>query len=72
MKLIGDIPIFVAHDSADVWSRPDLFFLDKRGRPTVQAGVPPDSSARRDSSGETRSTAGKPTRRRASPGGSAA
>jgi 4-alpha-glucanotransferase len=42
LKLIGDIPIFVAHDSADVWSRPDLFFLDKRGRPIVQAGVPPD------------------------------
>ena len=42
VKLIGDIPIFVAHDSADVWSRPDLFFLDKRGQPTVQAGVPPD------------------------------
>ncbi len=42
VKLIGDIPIFVARDSADVWSRPDLFFLDKRGRPTVQAGVPPD------------------------------
>lgn len=42
VKLIGDIPIFAAHDSADVWSRPDLFFLDRRGRPTVQAGVPPD------------------------------
>ncbi|MGC8641477.1 MAG: 4-alpha-glucanotransferase [Isosphaeraceae bacterium] len=42
IKLIGDIPIFTAHDSADVWSRPDLFFLDRRGRPTVQAGVPPD------------------------------
>ena len=40
--LIGDIPIFVAHDSADVWARPDLFFLDQRGRTTVQAGVPPD------------------------------
>ena len=42
VKLIGDIPIFVAHDSADVWSRPDLFFLDRVGRPTVVAGVPPD------------------------------
>jgi 4-alpha-glucanotransferase len=40
--LIGDIPIFVAHDSADVWARPDLFFLDARGLPTVQSGVPPD------------------------------
>ncbi len=42
VNLIGDIPIFVAHDSADVWARPDLFFLDARGRPTFQAGVPPD------------------------------
>jgi 4-alpha-glucanotransferase len=42
VNLIGDIPIFVAHDSADVWARPDLFFLDASGRPTVQAGVPPD------------------------------
>ena len=40
--LIGDIPIFVAHDSADVWTNPDQFKLDERGRPTVVAGVPPD------------------------------
>ncbi len=40
--LIGDLPIFVAHDSADVWARPDLFWLDDRGRPTCVAGVPPD------------------------------
>jgi 4-alpha-glucanotransferase len=42
VQLIGDLPIFVATDSADVWSRPDLFQLDKKGRPTVVAGVPPD------------------------------
>lgn len=42
VKLIGDIPIFVAHDSADVWARPDLFFLDAEGRPKFVAGVPPD------------------------------
>jgi 4-alpha-glucanotransferase len=42
IKIIGDIPIFVAHHSADVWSHPELFFLDKNGRPTVVAGVPPD------------------------------
>ncbi|QEH37908.1 4-alpha-glucanotransferase [Aquisphaera giovannonii] len=42
VKIIGDVPIFVAHDSADVWSRPELFHLDGKGRPTVQAGVPPD------------------------------
>jgi len=40
--LIGDLPIFVAQDSADVWGRPDLFELDGRGRPTAVAGVPPD------------------------------
>ncbi|HLT14332.1 MAG TPA: 4-alpha-glucanotransferase [Marinobacter sp.] len=40
--LFGDIPIFVAHDSADVWAHPDLFKLDRNGQPTVVAGVPPD------------------------------
>jgi 4-alpha-glucanotransferase len=42
IKIIGDVPIFVAHDSADVWAHPELFYLDKEGRPTVVAGVPPD------------------------------
>jgi 4-alpha-glucanotransferase len=42
IALIGDLPIFVAQDSADVWSRPDLFQLDAKGRPTAVAGVPPD------------------------------
>lgn len=42
IKLIGDIPIFVAFDSADVWSHPELFQLDKNGNPLVVAGVPPD------------------------------
>lgn len=42
IQIIGDIPIFVAHDSADVWSHPELFFLNERGQPTVVAGVPPD------------------------------
>ncbi len=40
--LIGDLPIFVAHDSADVWANRELFFLDPQGAPTVIAGVPPD------------------------------
>ncbi len=40
--LVGDMPIFVAHDSAEVWSNPELFCLDAQGRQTVQAGVPPD------------------------------
>ncbi len=42
VRLMGDIPIFVAHDSCDVWSRADLFQLDKAGNCTSVAGVPPD------------------------------
>lgn len=42
IRLMGDVPIYVAHDSADVWSHPELFYLDGRGLPTVVAGVPPD------------------------------
>jgi 4-alpha-glucanotransferase len=42
IQIIGDIPIFVAHDSADVWSNPHLFHLDESGKSTVVAGVPPD------------------------------
>jgi len=42
IQIMGDLPIFVAHDSADVWARPELFRLDADGRPTVLAGVPPD------------------------------
>ena len=40
--LVGDIPIFVAYHSADVWAHPKEFHLDKDGMPTVVAGVPPD------------------------------
>ena len=42
LRFIGDIPIFVSGDSADVWANPQLFWLDEYGRPTVVAGVPPD------------------------------
>jgi 4-alpha-glucanotransferase len=42
MIIIGDIPIFVAHDSSDVWANPELFYLDEKGYPTIVAGVPPD------------------------------
>jgi 4-alpha-glucanotransferase len=42
IAIIGDIPIFVAYDSADVWSHRELFLLDTMGSPTVVAGVPPD------------------------------
>jgi 4-alpha-glucanotransferase len=42
IDILGDLPIFAAHDSADVWSNRDLFRLDASGHPTVVAGVPPD------------------------------
>ncbi|MCX7008490.1 MAG: 4-alpha-glucanotransferase [Kiritimatiellaeota bacterium] len=42
IQIIGDAPIFVAQDSADVWANRELFYLDDHGRPTVVAGVPPD------------------------------
>lgn len=42
IRLFGDMPIFVAHDSADVWSHRELFLLDAEGHPTVVTGVPPD------------------------------
>lgn len=42
VRLIGDIPIFVAHDSADVWAHRAQFHVDERGEPTFVAGVPPD------------------------------
>lgn len=42
VALIGDIPIYVAYDSADVWAHPEIFKLDKNMRPKEVAGVPPD------------------------------
>ena len=42
IQFFGDMPIFVAHDSADVWAHRDLFLLDETGEPTVVTGVPPD------------------------------
>ena len=42
IKIIGDMPIFVAYDSADVWANPENFLLDKKGQMTNVAGVPPD------------------------------
>ena len=42
ITILGDIPIFVAYDSADAWANPDLFYMDKEGKPTFVAGVPPD------------------------------
>jgi len=42
IKIIGDVPIYVVYDSADVWMHPDLFNLDHEKRPVTVAGVPPD------------------------------
>ena len=42
IRVIGDVPIYVAHDSADVWSNRQFFLLDERGMPLSVAGVPPD------------------------------
>jgi 4-alpha-glucanotransferase len=45
VALMGDLPIFVAHHSADCWARPDLYELDAQFQPRVVAGVPPDNMA---------------------------
>ena len=42
IRLMGDVPIYVAHDSADVWAHPEFFELDENGNPCGVAGVPPD------------------------------
>jgi 4-alpha-glucanotransferase len=42
IQIVGDIPIFTAFQSSDVWAHPDLFSLDENLRPTIVAGVPPD------------------------------
>jgi 4-alpha-glucanotransferase len=42
IQIMGDLPIYVAHDSAEVWAHPEYFCLDESGEPTLMAGVPPD------------------------------
>ncbi len=42
IQVVGDLPIFIAYDSADAWAHRDLFYFDAGGAPTVVAGVPPD------------------------------
>src|SRR5579871_2855475 len=46
VRIVGDVAIFVNHDSADVWTHPDLFRLDRNLQPEVVAGVPPDFFSR--------------------------
>ena len=45
ISIVGDIPIYVSEDSADVWAHPELFQLDEKHRPTHVAGCPPDAFA---------------------------
>ncbi|MEK9628169.1 MAG: 4-alpha-glucanotransferase [Nitrospinota bacterium] len=42
VKIFGDMPIYVTHDSSDVWANPEIFKLDEKGNPCLVAGVPPD------------------------------
>ncbi|PID56526.1 4-alpha-glucanotransferase [candidate division KSB3 bacterium] len=42
IRIIGDIPIFVAFDSMDAWANPEFYYFDEKGRPEYVAGVPPD------------------------------
>ena len=42
IRVMGDVPIYVAHDSADVWAHTEYFDLDEKGNPAALAGVPPD------------------------------
>ena len=46
IRIIGDIPIYVAYDGADVWAHPDIFKLTRTAKPRFIAGVPPDSFSR--------------------------
>lgn len=46
IRLIGDLPIYAAYDSAEVWSKPECFLLDQEGHPIEVAGVPPDFFSR--------------------------
>lgn len=72
IRIIGDIPIYVALDSADAWANPGLFQLDSENIPTAVAGVPRTAFRPRVSSGAIRSTVGKHTAAQAISGGSPA
>ncbi|MBK6408041.1 MAG: 4-alpha-glucanotransferase [Holophagales bacterium] len=72
IRVLGDIPIYVSPDSADVWSHPEIFELDEAGDPARVAGVPPDYFSKTGQLWGTRSTAGTSSSRTASAGGSSA
>jgi 4-alpha-glucanotransferase len=46
LTIVGDVPIFIAYDSADAWSNPELFYISEDGQPQFVAGVPPDYFSR--------------------------
>ena len=69
IHIIGDIPIFVAHDSVDVWTQPELYFLHADGSPEFVAGVPPDQFSATVSYGGIRCIAGRLMSRPIIPGG---
>ena len=58
IKIIGDIPIYVAYDSADVWANPELFQMDEEVKPISVAGCPPVLFLQMDSFGEILFTSG--------------
>lgn len=60
IAIIGDIPIFTAPDSADVWANKELFKLDSKGYPLEVAGVPPDYFSATGQLWATRSMTGMP------------
>ena len=71
IQVVGDVPIYVAYDSADVWSHPDLFKLTRDKKPRFVAGVPPDYfSATGPALGQSRLRLASAWKRRASHGGS--
>ncbi|MGZ7144927.1 4-alpha-glucanotransferase, partial [Streptococcus pyogenes] len=43
IEIVGDMPIYIAADSADMWANPQFFKTDEEGRPSVVAGCPPDA-----------------------------
>ena len=71
IRIIGDLPIFVAHDSVDVWCTRELFRLNTDGSPSVMAGVPPDYFSKTGQLWGIRSTIGDATEKTALVGGAA-
>ena len=69
IQIIGDIPIYVAFDSADAWAAPELFQFDEENNPIRVAGCPPDAFAKTDSFGEIHYITGSIIKRPGTHGG---